>query len=76
MMATKSSPRNGYLGDFSPILAGASVFERRAFLRSFIESIRAEDHQVTIRYTLPLPPERVQMDALGVLDFDSSGVQF
>lgn len=63
----------GYLGDFNLILDGGSVSERRAFLRSFIESIRVKDSQVTIRYTLPLPPERLQLDALGVLDFDSLG---
>ena len=47
--------------------------ERRTFLRSFVESIEKQDSQVTIHYTLPIPPERVSLDSLGVLYFDLYG---
>ena len=63
----------GYLKDLSGVLNGASVGEQRTFLRSFIQSVERYDSQVTIRYTLPLPPEKVLTDPLGVLDLVPSG---
>ena len=46
-----------HLKDLNVVLDGGTVSERKAFLNSFIESIETHDSSVTIRYTLPLPPE-------------------
>ena len=63
----------GYLKDLNGVLNTASLGEQRTFLRSFIQSVERYDSQVTMRYTLPLPPEKVLTDPLGVLDFVPSG---
>ena len=62
-----------YLRDLKGLLENGTVTGRRLFLRSFIESIELENSQVTIRYVLPLPPEQVPLDSVGVLAFDSLG---
>ena len=63
----------GYLRDLGGVLELGSVAERRAFLQSFIHAIEKHDSQVTIRYTLPMPPEQVPVGTPGVLDIDSYG---
>lgn len=55
----------GYLKDLKGVLVCGSIAERRAFLRSFIQSIERQDSQITIHYTLPLPPERVPVEPPG-----------
>ena len=62
-----------YLKDLNVVLDGGTVSERRAFLSSFIKSIETHDSKVTIRYTLPLPPEEVELDPTAVLDLVSLG---
>ena len=63
----------GYLKDLKGVLNAASPGEQRTLLKSFIQSVERYDSQVTIRYTLPLPPEKVLADPLGVLDFVTPG---
>lgn len=62
-----------YLKDLNVVLDGGTVSERRAFLSSFIESIETQDTKVAVRYTLPLPPEDVELDPTAVLDLVSLG---
>ena len=62
-----------YLRDLKGVLDHGSVGERRAFLRSFVRSVERGASHVTIHYTLPLPPERVPSDPLGVLDSVNDG---
>ena len=62
-----------YLRDLNGVLELGTVAERRAFLRTFVQSIEKHNSQVTIHCTLPIPPERAPVDLLGVLDLDSLG---
>jgi len=56
-----------YVKDLRAFLEECNIFERRAFLRSFIESIEVDDGQITLNYTLPLPPDNTRHDAVSVL---------
>ncbi len=47
------------------------LFERKAFLRSFIEQIRVGDNKVTLDYTLPFAPSNVKQETVSVLDIVS-----
>ena len=62
-----------YVTDLKGVLNYGSVVERRAFLRSFIQSVERDEGRVTVRYTLPLPQGRVSNDPLRVLDLVPSG---
>ena len=63
----------GYLADLKSLLGHGSPAERKAFLKSFIQSTEKLDSQVTIRYTLPLPQEQVSTEHPGVRDIDHYG---
>ena len=56
-----------YVKDLKALLEECNIFERRAFLRSFIESIEVDDGQITLNYTLPLPPDNSRQEAVSVL---------
>jgi len=59
---------NQLLGcDLKAFLEEFNIFERRAFLTSFIESIEVDDGQITLNYTLPLPPDNSRQEAVSVL---------
>jgi hypothetical protein len=47
------------------------LFERKAFLRSFIEKIWVGDNKVTLDYTLPLHPDNTKQETVSVLDIVS-----
>ena len=57
-----------YLKDLKGVLDYGSVSERRALLKSFVRSVERHDSEVTVRYTLPLPPETEPSGGPGVLD--------
>ena len=57
-----------YLKDLKGVLDYGSVSERRALLKSFVRSVERHDSGVTVRYTLPLPPETEPSGGPGVLD--------
>ena len=57
-----------YLKDLKGVLDYGSVSERRALLKSFVRSVERHDSEVTVRYTLPLPPETEPTGGPGVLD--------
>ena len=54
-------------GDLKEFLEESNIFERRAFLRSFIASIEVDDGHITLNYTLPLPPDNSRQEAVSVL---------
>jgi DNA invertase Pin-like site-specific DNA recombinase len=56
-----------YVKDLKEFLEESSIFEGRAFLRSFIESIEVDDGQITVNYTLPLPPDNSRQESISVL---------
>ncbi len=52
-----------YVKDLKEFLEDSNMFERRAFLRSFIDSIEVDDDQITLNYAVPLPPDPNRHDA-------------
>jgi hypothetical protein len=65
-----------YVKDLKEFLDESNIFERRAFLRSFVESIDVDDHQIALNYTLPLPPENAKQEAFSVLGIVPTGPLF
>jgi site-specific DNA recombinase len=57
-----------YVHELRSFLDNESLFERKSFLRSFIQSIEADDDKMTINYTLPLPPDNSRKEVISVLD--------
>ena len=53
--------------DLKEFLEESNIFERRAFFRSFIESIEVDGGQITLNYTLPLPPDNSRQELVSVL---------
>jgi hypothetical protein len=47
--------------------------ERKAFLRSFVKRIEISKGQVTVNYTLPLPPDGRVTESVGVLPIVTFG---
>lgn len=56
-----------YVKDLKEFLEESKIFERRAFLRSFIESIEVDDGRIRLNYTLPLPPDNSKHELVSVL---------
>ena len=56
-----------YVKDLKCVLEESNIFERRAFLRSFIESIEVNDGDITLNYTVPLPPDSSRQETVSVL---------
>ena len=61
-----------YLSDVRSVLDAGSVGERRLFLRSFVKRIVWREPEVTIHYTLPMPPATMRLGS-GVLDIVQDG---
>ena len=47
--------------------------EQKAFLKSFVKSINVSRSEITINYTLPMPPLNTDKETLGVLAFIQNG---
>ncbi|MFQ6122130.1 MAG: recombinase family protein [Dehalococcoidales bacterium] len=56
-----------YVRDLKEFLVDSNIFERRAFIRTFIESVDVGDGQITLNYTLPLPPDNSRQEPVSVL---------
>jgi predicted nucleic acid-binding Zn-ribbon protein len=56
-----------YVKDLKQFLEESNIFERRAFLRSFIESVEVDEDQITLNYTVRLPPDNSRQEAVSVL---------
>lgn len=64
-----------YVDDLKTVLGSASVLEQKAFLRTFVEKIEVSKSDVTINYTLPMPPMNDNKETDGVLGFKQNGGQ-
>lgn len=62
-----------YVDDLRAVLGSASILEQKAFLRSFVKRIDVSKSEVTINYTLPMPPLNENMETVGVLGFKQNG---
>ena len=65
-----------YVDDLRVVLNSASVLEQKAFLRSFVKRIDVSKSDVTINYTLPMPPLNDYRETVGVLGFKQNGGRY
>ena len=65
-----------YVGGLREILDLAEVLRQKAFMKSFIKSINVSKSNVTIHYTLPMPPSNKYIETVGVLGFKQSGGRY
>ena len=47
--------------------------EQKRFLKSFVSSVDVSKSEVTVNYTLPMPPLNMYQDTVGVLALGRSG---
>jgi hypothetical protein len=57
--------------DLKKFLESSNVFERRAFLGTFIESLEVDDGEITFNYGLP--PDGAKQETVSVLGIVPSG---
>ena len=46
-----------YVDDLRGLLSQSSLYEQKAFIRSFVKEVRVTGTNVLITYTIPLPPD-------------------
>ncbi|MFC1999807.1 recombinase family protein [Chloroflexota bacterium] len=63
----------GYVDSLNEVLGSSPIFEQRAFLRSFLKEIAVDKEKMTIHYLLPMPPNNLTEDVVGVLPFVHRG---
>lgn len=56
-----------YVDDRRGLLNQSSLPERRAFIRSFVKEVRVTGGEVSLTYTMPLPPTGISEEKVGVL---------
>jgi site-specific DNA recombinase len=62
-----------YVNDMRDLLAESSITEQRAFLKSFVEKIEVGDSEVKMYYTIPMPPNSLPEETVGVIPFTHHG---
>jgi len=62
-----------YVDDLKSLLGSTTVVERRAFLKSFVKEIQVGSDEMTVQYTLPMPPKQLDEEVIGVLPFIQRG---
>ena len=62
-----------YVSDLRGLLGSASFTEQKAFLRSFVQRVEFSPPQVTIHYTIPLPPHHGLTSTREVLRINKVG---
>jgi len=56
-----------YVDDLRTLLEESSLTERKSFIRSFVREVKVTSDEVLLTYTMPLPPEGVSEEKVGVL---------
>jgi len=62
-----------YAEDLRGLLEEADITERKSFLRSFVKRVEIDKEQVTVHYTLPMPPDGKSSEQAGVLPIGTFG---
>ena len=57
----------GYVNDLRDTLDDGSLSDRRAFIRSFVKEIAVSQQEIRLSYTLPLLPDGLTEEKVGVL---------
>jgi hypothetical protein len=56
-----------YVADLRNLLNESSLTERKAFIRSFVKEVKVTGDEVLLTYTMPLPPQGISQERVGVL---------
>ncbi len=62
-----------YVRDLKGLLENSGIAAQKAFLKSFVEAIEVGESDVTVKYTVPVPPEGSPRETVGVLPFIQVG---
>ncbi|MDE2868465.1 MAG: recombinase family protein [Chloroflexota bacterium] len=62
-----------YVADFREFLQTGTIPERKALIRNFVQGVKIDGDEVSIRYTIPMPSDGATQDRESVLDFVQSG---
>ena len=62
-----------YVEDLRGLLMNSSLAECKAFIRSFVKEVKVTGDEVTLLYTLPLPPQGLLQEKAGVLSIVQDG---
>ena len=62
-----------YAAEFREFLAAGTIPERKALIRNFVQGVKVDGNEVSIRYTIPMPSDGATQDRESVLDFVQSG---
>jgi site-specific DNA recombinase len=56
-----------YVDDLHDLLKEGSLTERRAFIKSFVKEVRVAGNEAVLSYSVPILPEKVDIEKEGVL---------
>jgi site-specific DNA recombinase len=56
-----------YVTDLRNLLNESSLTERKSFIRSFVKEVKVTGDGVLLTYTMPLPPQGISQERVGVL---------
>ncbi len=56
-----------YVKDLRNLLEESSLTERKSFIRSFVKEVKVTGDEVLLTYTMPLPPQGISEERVGVL---------
>ena len=62
-----------YVEDLKDLLEKSSIIEQRVFLKSFVDKIEVSDSEVSLYYTIPMPPSSLPDETVGVIPFVHHG---
>ena len=65
-----------YVEDLRSLLSESSLGERRSFVRSFVKEVKVTNNEVLLTYTIPMAPEGITEEELGVLSIVHYGGQY
>ena len=55
------------VADLRSLLEESSLTERKSFIRSFVKEVKVTGDEVLLTYTMPLPPQGISEERVGVL---------
>ena len=64
----------GYVADFREMLPDATLLERKALIRNFVQGVGVTGDEATLTYTIPMPLDGATSEGASVLDFVQSGM--
>ena len=65
-----------YVNDLRHTLDEGLLTDRRAFIRSFVKEIAVSKQEMRLSYTLPLLPDGLTEESVGVLSFEQYGGRY